>query len=125
MRRIGRGTSWIRLLALLPFLVTSLLPVGLMPAVTGDGALTLVICTPDGPQERSVPVSGPASDEQPEKVFERCLFSLHAAAIVMPTLVRGAEPVAFAAASIPALPQSSWQDAFFVSPKPRGPPVAL
>ncbi|NJO38009.1 MAG: hypothetical protein HC871_10860 [Rhizobiales bacterium] len=118
---MGKGKSWVRLLALLPFLVMSLLPVGLMPAVKGDGTLTLVICTPDGPEVRSIP----ASDDESEKASERCLFSLHAAAVVMPTVVRVAEPVVFSAAAIPTLPQWSWQDAFFVSPRPRGPPVAL
>ncbi|MEZ5933643.1 MAG: hypothetical protein R3F54_17170 [Alphaproteobacteria bacterium] len=106
---------------MLPFLLTSLLPVGLMPAATGDGTLTLVICTLDGPEQRSIP----ASEKAPEKTSERCLFSLHAAAVVLPATVRIAEPTAFAAVSSPLLPQPSRQGAFFATPKPRGPPVTL
>ncbi len=39
---------------LLPFLALSALPSGFMPMTSGDGTLTLVLCTPDGPQELTV-----------------------------------------------------------------------
>lgn len=39
---------------LLPFLALSALPSGVMPGRSGDGTLTLVLCTADGPRAMTV-----------------------------------------------------------------------
>jgi len=64
---------WTRFLCLLPFLASTLIPIGMMPVMSGDGTLTIVICTVHGPQERTVPLPG---GEQPEGVSTWCPYSL-------------------------------------------------
>lgn len=62
----------IRLLCLLPFMISVLLPVGVMPTINGDGSITLIICTVHGPEERSFP----SHNEEPEGAASWCPFSL-------------------------------------------------
>ena len=62
----------IRFLCLLPFMISVLLPIGVMPIITGDGSITLIICTVHGPEERSLP----PHDEEPEGSASWCPFSL-------------------------------------------------
>jgi hypothetical protein len=110
-----------RLLPVLPFLLTCLLPVGLMPAATTDGTLTLVICTQGALELRSVP----APDDEQSEASERCLFALHATAFLLPATVRAAEPLAFAALVARVGAPPCRRAAICASPKPRGPPVIL
>ncbi|MGL5008681.1 MAG: hypothetical protein ACRC6I_02265 [Paracoccaceae bacterium] len=56
MVRIGWRAAKCALI--LPFLLLSLIPVGLMPARAADGAMVLVLCTGDGAVEVTVTPEG-------------------------------------------------------------------
>ncbi|MEM9629182.1 MAG: DUF2946 family protein [Pseudomonadota bacterium] len=112
---------WLRLLCLLPFMVSALLPAGMMPAVSADGSFTLVICTADGAEERSFPVEG----EQQNSASSLCPLSLLSApalpsAPVYWTDSRLGEIVDFivAARDVPTTRNVR-------TPRPRGPPSIL
>ncbi len=63
----------VKLVLLLQFLAVSLIPQGMMTSFTDD-TLTLVICTPEGIKEISVP----AEEKKEVKSGSNCAFSLHA-----------------------------------------------
>ena len=113
--------SWLRLLCLLPFMVSALLPAGMMPALSSDGSFTLVICTPDGAEERSFPTD----DEQQNSTSSWCPLSLLSAPVLPSapeqwTENRLAETVDFVVAKrdVPTTRNVH-------TPKPRGPPSFL
>ncbi|WP_417454321.1 DUF2946 family protein [Kiloniella sp.] len=63
----------VKLVLLLQFLAVSLIPQGMMTRFADD-TLTLVICTPEGIKEISVPPDG----EEKVESGSSCVFSLHA-----------------------------------------------
>jgi hypothetical protein len=72
-----RRIAWLAML--LPFLALSAVPTGLMPAKTGDGTLTLVLCTADGPREMTVDLGG----EEPAAAKPGCPWALAQMAVVL------------------------------------------
>lgn len=113
--------SWFKLLCLLPFAVGSLLPVGMMPAVSSDGMLTLVICAPGGRHEKS----SPASDEDTEHAAEWCPFSLLLTTALQPLAIQTVENGGFTRIKIIVSKRSILAHADAASPQPRGPPTTL
>ena len=116
-----RRPIWARSICLLPFLVSMLIPVGMMPAVSGNGVLTFVVCTAHGLQERSFP----APDEEPQSTSSWCLFSLLSAPVLRP-----ASSYAFGTdyndVIEPALVELDAEAALDVATaRPRGPPFIL
>ncbi|QFT70480.1 hypothetical protein FIU93_27090 [Labrenzia sp. THAF35] len=70
-----------RLLLLLPFLVTALVPKGYMPDVRADGGFTVTLCTTEGLRTVTLDANGaeipPGSDEDSpaEKASRHCVFA--------------------------------------------------
>lgn len=111
-------------LALLPFLLLALLPPGVMPGQTARGGFTLVLCTPEGPQEM---VLGPDGVPQPPaNEGDHCAFAqaLPGAALLDPPFTLQAPlPPSRAAPALKAR-------AVFARPRAgqifaRGPPLFL
>jgi len=113
--------SWFKLLCLLPFAVGALLPVGMMPGVSNDGMLTLVICTPEGAVEKSFP----ASDQNTEHVTDWCLFSQLSAPALLPLAIRTIEDDRFTKIAIVISKRDVLAHTDVPRPQPRGPPVTL
>lgn len=110
-------------LVLVPVLLAALIPAGLMPVRAADGALTLVLCTPEGPVTLAV---DPATGEPVQAAPDRCAWAMaHAAAALpdpLPVITpapRAVEPLRTALASLPAS-----QDRH-PAPLPRGPPPLI
>lgn len=111
-------------LVLVPVLLAALIPSGLMPVRAADGALTLVLCTPEGPVTLAV---DPATGEPVQQTApDRCAWAMAHAAALLPDPVpavsvapRAAEPLTVAQASLPER-----QDRH-PSPLPRGPPSLI
>jgi len=112
---------WVRFIFLLPFLANTLMPVGMMPAVSGDGTITLVICTAHGPQERTFP----ASDEEPKGTSSWCPLSL----IGTPVLPSAPAPAPFArrheSVDLIVFKLDAPAHVDFGAFRPRGPPITL
>ena len=129
MKRTGHRESWLRLLPLLPFVLTSLLPLGLMPAPSGHEFVTFVICTLDGAATRVVPADQaplPAEDDGgSDDAPALCPFSLHAASAVLPPAIQIAEAVSYRTAPPAIMPELPGRAKAIVNPRPRGPPVLL
>lgn len=96
---------------LLPFLAGQVLPAGVMPGRSDDGSLTLVLCTPDGPQEIEVNLGtdGTAPSAEPAA----CPWAVLHAMVLQPDATPGpAAPVHLTAvnhvspnsAAAPAMP---------------------
>jgi hypothetical protein len=128
MKRTRHRGSWLRLLPLLPFVLSSLLPLGLMPAPSDNGLITFVICTPDGAGTRSISADQapvPAEDDGSDNASAPCPFSLHAALAVLPLPLQVAEAVAYRIASPAIMAERPDRADAIVDPRPRGPPVLL
>ena len=99
---------------LLPFLLSSLIATGVMPARADDGAITLVICTPAGPAEMRVdpatmqpvaPAPFPAKPAPKDKPTSACAWAISHADFTPPQLPALVLPLRQAqAAPRPALP---------------------
>lgn len=113
--------SWFKLFCLLPFAVGTLLPVGMMPVVSSDGMLTLVICTPDGALERSFP--GP--DQNAEHAAEWCPFSQLSTSALPPLPIQTVENDQFTKIKIVLSKRDIRTHTDVLGPQPRGPPVTL
>lgn len=113
--------SWFKLLCLLPFAVCALLPVGMMPGVSSDGTLTLVICTPEGAFEKSFPVS----DQNTEHAAEWCPFSQLSTPALLPLPIRTVGNDRFTKIRIVVSQHDVLAHADVPHPQPRGPPVTL
>lgn len=73
LRRLVQG------LMLLPFVVMSLLAPGVMPSRAADGAMQVVLCSPDGPVSVTI---GPDGQPQPAKQHptdDRCDWAMNRA----------------------------------------------
>jgi hypothetical protein len=70
-------------LLVLPFVVLSLLPAGLMPARAIDGGFVIVLCTGDGPVEMMVDLDG---TDHPA-ISKVCDWTAHGAVAVVPDLL--------------------------------------
>ena len=114
-------SRWARLLCLLPFVAGSLLPVGFMPAVSSDGMLTLVICTPDGALEKSFP----ASNNETEHAAEWCPFSQLSAPALAPRPIQIGERHAFSKTNVDVSDYDVLAHVDVAHPQPRGPPTTL
>ncbi|MEM9629643.1 MAG: DUF2946 family protein [Pseudomonadota bacterium] len=113
---------------LLPFVLTSLLPFGLMPAPSGHGLVTLVICTADGAVMLAVPADQappPSEDGRSHDVPAPCPFSLHAAPAVLPPAIKVSEAVTYRLSPPAITPELPGRIDPIVNPRPRGPPVPL
>jgi hypothetical protein len=78
----------------LPFVVLSLLPAGLMPARAADGTMVIVLCTGDGPVEMTVDLD----DHDHPAMSQMCDWAVHGAVALMPDLIALPRPVAIAPA---------------------------
>lgn len=106
---------------LLAVLLAALIPAGLMPARAADGALTLVLCTPEGPVTLAVdPATGePVQPSAPD----RCAWAMAHAAAVLPAPLPAITPAACAAEPLRAVPSAlAAPRREAASPLPRGPP---
>lgn len=71
----------VRLLLLLPFVLTALLPKGFMPDVRADGGFTVTLCTTEGLRTVTLDANGveipPASDQDSpdDKTSHHCVFA--------------------------------------------------
>ena len=83
-------------LLVLPFVVLSLLPAGLMPARAADGTMVVVLCTGDGPVEMTVDLG----HSKAPKMSQTCDWAVHGAAAVLPDLTAVPRAVSFG----PAMP---------------------
>lgn len=113
--------SWVQLLCLLPFMASVLLPVGMMPAVSSDGTITLVICTAHGPEERSFP--DPA--DEPEGASSWCPFSLLSAPVLPTAPVRSADSLVGEIVDVVANQRDVPIQRDIRTSRPRGPPSIL
>jgi hypothetical protein len=75
----------------LPFVVLSLLPAGLMPARAADGTVMMVLCVGDRTVEVAVDLDGGAD----HGIGQTCDWAVHGAALVMPDVVALPRPLAF------------------------------
>jgi hypothetical protein len=76
----------------LPFVVLSLLPAGLMPARAADGTVMMVLCVGDRTVEVAVDLDGGADHE----IAQTCDWAVHGAAAVIPDMVALPRPLAIA-----------------------------
>lgn len=115
---LRRLALWVMAVALM---LAAAVPSGVMPGRGADGALTLVLCTADGPAQVTIdpvtgkPVAAPA---------ERCAWAL-AQAPVLPTAplsLAAAAPRAAEPPVAPAVPAPAGA-APAPAPLPRGPPT--
>lgn len=113
--------SLIKFLSLLPFLVSALLPVGMMPVVSGEGTFKLVICTGHGLEERSLP----ASDGEPERVSTWCPLSLLSASFLAPARIDQGKAIQVAAAHVEPVERDIPATTDIATFRPRGPPPIL
>ena len=128
MRRAAHRRSWLKLLPLLPFVLMSLLPFGLMPAPSDHGLVTFVICTPDGAVTMVVPADQappPAEDDRSHDAPAACPFSLHAAPAVLPPAAQVSEAVTYRVPPPAITPELPEHLDLIVNPQPRGPPILL
>ena len=112
---------WFKLLCLLPFLVGTLLPAGLMPVASSNGMLTLVICTVDGPLELSLPTS----EDETEHSRDWCPYSLHSAPDLAPGLIRTVERFGFTKIEPVVEKKNVVVSIDIASHRSRGPPATL
>lgn len=110
------------LVMLLPFVIASSVPSGFMPHRSDAGAMTLVLCTADGPQEMTLDLGHP---EPRGAEHKSCPWALTQSAIALPgATVVLAPPVALAtAAPLPA--GSHLQAAILPGPRTARAPPAL
>ena len=117
---VRRRASLVKFLCLLPFMVSLLVPVGMMPAVSSSGAFTLVIChghaaekhLPDGKSEKGA--------------SSWCPFSLLSAAVLLPVRIGHDQAIqdaivlriGFVDREVPATKEAA-------RARPRGPPTIL
>lgn len=76
---------------LLPFLLVSALPKGVMPATTGDGWITVTICTTDGLRSIVLDETGqevPADPNDDTSPGNHCVFSFLGSDAVAPGAVK-------------------------------------
>jgi len=101
----------VRVLLLLPFVLTALLPKGFMPDVQAQGGFTVTLCTTEGLRTVALDASGheipPASDRDgpTDKTSQHCVFA-GVGAFAIPDFVPdipGREPATRHSASVPAI----------------------
>ncbi|MGI9503412.1 MAG: hypothetical protein ACR2RE_10205, partial [Geminicoccaceae bacterium] len=109
--------SLVKFLCLLPFIVSVMVPVGLMPAVSSEGAFTLVICTGHGLEERSVP----ATDDEPESASAWCPFSLLSVPALAPARIDQGGGLQVAAVYVGPIERDSPATTDVATSRPRGP----
>lgn len=113
--------SLIRYLCLLPFMVSVLVPAGLMPAVSGDGTITLVICTGHGPEERSFP----ADESEPDGASSWCPFSLLNASVLVPERIDEGRADQRETVQAVVIERDVPATSGIATSRPRGPPSIL
>lgn len=126
-RRAPSGILNRLLLAAMMAVMTAaaLLPAGWMPHRSSAETLTLVLCTPDGPQEVQMPLSGDTAPSDDQSSPQTCVWALAQALALVPDL-----PVIPAAPEViaPASTDTAWHDlvpnAPPRSPVARGPPLS-
>ncbi len=98
MQFIGRTKKQLRqrigAFLLLPFLLVSALPKGVMPASTGDGWFTVTICTTDGLRTVVFDETGqevPTDQNEDTSTSNHCVFSFFGSDIVAPDIASGRE----------------------------------
>lgn len=101
----------------------ALLPAGWMPHRSSAEMLTLVLCTPDGPEEVQMPLSGDTAPSEDQSAPQTCVWALAQALALVPDL-----PAVPAAPEVIAPPSTdtAWHDlvpnAPPETPTARGPP---
>ena len=109
---------------LAPFLVLSLLSPSVMPHRTADGAVSMVLCSVDGPVSVALdPVTGaPLPTEQSS---ERCAWAMSAElAVLQPEITAKAAPVAERRAQTPPASLTLARATATGLPPATGPPSA-
>jgi hypothetical protein len=99
-------------------MLSALVPVGMMPRVSSEGTLTLVICTGHGAEERSFPLP----DDDPDRAASWCPFTLLGASLLPPAPIEAARTAPFAAVEPVFAALDIHRDAALGRPRPRGPP---
>ncbi|MTH76278.1 hypothetical protein [Paracoccus aestuariivivens] len=116
------------LVLLIPFLCSSLVMSGAMPAVDTEGRVTVILCGSDTPIEMALAADGtvePISEKNPNQPHQPCIWSSHAQhalnavqPVVLPSRNSRGQEFALARAALPVLPGP-------VPPIARGPPVRM
>lgn len=126
-RRAPSGIQNRLLLAAVMAVLTAaaLLPPGWMPHRSSAETLTLVLCTPDGPQEVQMPLSGGTAPSEGQSSPQSCVWALAQALALVPDLpVIPAVPEVIA----PASADTAWHDLVPSAPPrrsvARGPPLS-
>ena len=124
----GETLRFLALALLIPFLCNALVMPGTMPALNGQGQVTVILCGEDAPVQMALADDGslaprPAGDD--ERGAKPCIWSLHAQSLLVPE-----------GTAVPADRTPDRQDflrpisaapvlAEVVPPQARGPPVIL
>jgi hypothetical protein len=110
------------LATLLTFMAGQVLPAGVMPDRSEDGTLTLVLCTPQGPQEIQVNL-GPGGDK-PRSETAACPWAmLHAVALLPDASPRLAAPVILEASGYTSPTEPVAPHLPLIGPFARAPPL--
>jgi hypothetical protein len=107
---------------LLPFLAGQVLPAGVMPGRPDDGILTLVLCTPNGPQEIQVDLG--SGDDAPRPETAACPWAMLHAVVLLPEVWPGlAVPVILSAGNFQPPTDTGAPVLSQVGPFARAPPL--
>ena len=114
-----RRASLAKFLCLLPFMVSVLVPAGLMPAVSNSGTFTLIICDGHGSESHST------DGESEEGASSWCPFSLLSASVLLPAQFSQGRTIHDAVAQVSFVDRDVPATTDIAASRPRGPPLIL
>lgn len=128
---MGRRSEILRALALfllIPFLCSTLVPPGTMPARDAQGRVTVILCGDDLPVQMVLAADGSltpaqAPGEGPDLAIQPCLWSHHAQPILSPDDAPLPAPRVARTLDLPSLPATLPVVVRPPAPVARGPPA--